>query len=59
MIIIWNMKETVITIGFGELNTVIKGLVLGLEDLKIRECEETMETTLLRLARKLREILLT
>ena len=51
----WNMKVTVILIVIGALVTVIKGLVQGVEDLKIRGQVETVQNTvLLRLARILR-----
>ena len=42
----------IIPVVIGALGTVIKGLVLGLEDLEIRGCMETIQmTALLRLAR--------
>ena len=51
----WNMKVTVIPIVIGVLCTVIKGLVQGLKDLKIRGQVETIQTTaLLRSDRLLR-----
>ena len=51
------MKETVIPIVIGALSTVIKGLVNGLKDLKIRGRVETIQTTpLLRSARIFRRI---
>ena len=52
------MKVTVIPIVTGALGTVTNGLVQGLEDLEIRECEKTIKTTaLLRSARILRRVL--
>ena len=52
------MKMTVISIRVGELGTVTKGLIQGLEDLEIRGRVETIQTTtLLRLARLLRRVL--
>ena len=51
---LWNMKM-VIPIIMGSLGTVNKGLVQGLEDLKIRRRIETIQTTaLVRSARILR-----
>ena len=50
---LWNIKVTV-----GDLGTVTKGLVQGLEDLKTRGRVETIQTTeLLRSARILRGVL--
>ena len=55
---LWNMKVTVIPIGFGALGTVTKCLVRGLEDLEITERVETIQTTaLLWSARILRRVL--
>ena len=55
---LWNMKVIIIPIVFGALNTVLKGLVKGLEDLKIRRQMETIQTTaLLRSPRILRRAL--
>ena len=55
---LWNMKVTVIPIVTGALGTVTKGLVLILDDLKIRGRAETIQTTaLLRSARILRRVL--
>ena len=52
------MRVKVISIIIGVLNTVAKGLVLGLEDLEIRERVETIQTTaLLRSVRILRRVL--
>ena len=54
----WNMKVTVIPIVINALGTVTKGLVQRLDDLEIREREETIQTiALLRSARILRKIL--
>ena len=54
----WNMEVTVIQILIGAPDTVIKGLVKGLEDLEIRGRLETIQTTvLLRLARILGRVL--
>ena len=43
----WNMKATVMPIMIGAFETVIKGLIKGLEDLKIRGRVETIQTTTL------------
>ena len=52
------MKVTVIPIVIGSLGTVIKGLVLGLDDLEISGRVEIVQTAiLLRLARILRRVL--
>ena len=52
------MKVTIIPIVIGALNTVTKGLVLGLEDLEIMERVDTIKTTtLLRSAKILRRVL--
>ena len=52
------MKMTVIPIVIGTLGTIPKSFVKGLEDLKIRGQEETIQTTaLLRSARILRRVL--
>ena len=52
------MKVTVIPIVIGALGTVTKGMVQGLEDWKIRERVQTIQTTaLLRSARILRRVL--
>ena len=54
---LWNMKVTVIPIVTGVLGTIPKGLIKGLEDVKIRGQVETIQTTvLLKLARILRRI---
>ena len=53
-----NMKMMVIPIVIGSLETIPKGLEIGLEDLEIRGRAETIETTaLLRSARILRRVL--
>ena len=55
---IWNMKVTVIPIVISQLRRVIKGLVMGLEDLEIRGQVETIQTTAsLISARILRRVL--
>ena len=55
---LWNMKVTIIPIVNGTLCTVIKGLVKGLEDLKIRGQMETIQTkALLTSVRILRRVL--
>ena len=41
------MKVTVIPIVIGALRTIPKGLIKELEDLEIREQEETIQTTAL------------
>ena len=52
------MKVTAILIVIDALVTVTKGLVQGLEDLKVREREETIQSTaLLRSTRILRRVL--
>ena len=54
----WNIKMTVIPIAIGTLSTITKGLVKGLEDLKIKGRVETIQTTaLLRSAMILRRVL--
>ena len=52
---LWNMKVMVTLIVIGELGTIPKGLVKGLEDLEIRGQDQI--TALLRLARTLRRVL--
>ena len=42
---LWDMKVTVIPIVIGNLDTVTKGLIKGLEDLKITGRVETIQTT--------------
>ena len=55
---LWNMKVTIVPIIFGALGTVTKGLIKGLEDLKIRGQVENIQTTaLMRSARILRRVL--
>ena len=57
---LWNMKVTVIPIIINVPDTVTKGLVQGLEDLRIRGQAVAIQTTaLLRLARILRIVLKT
>ena len=41
---LWNVKVTLIPIVIGALGTVTIGLVQGLEDLKIRERVESIQT---------------
>ena len=54
---LWNMKVTFIPIIIGALDTVIKGLIKGLEDLEIKGRVETIQTTaLLRSVRILRRV---
>ena len=43
---LWNMKVTVIPVVIGAFGTVIKVLVQGLEDLEIRGCVESTQSTL-------------
>ena len=55
---LWNMKVTIILIVNGAFGTVTKGLLKGLEDLKIRGRVETIQTTtLLGTARIVRRVL--
>ena len=55
---LWNMKVTIIPIVIGSLGTVTKGLVKGLEDLKIRRQLETIQTIAwLRSVRILKRVL--
>ena len=55
---LWNMKMTIILIVIGAFGTVTKGLLKGLEDLKVGGRVETIQTTaLLRTARILRRVL--
>ena len=55
---LWNMKVMIIPIVIGDLGTVTKGLVQGLEDLEIMGRVETVQTTaLLRSASILRRVL--
>ena len=49
---LWNIKLTIIPIVIGALCAVIKGLVQGLEDLKITGRVETVKTTALRWTEK-------
>ena len=58
IVVIWNMKVTVIPIVNGALGTVTKDLVQGLEGLEIRGQVQTIQTTtLLRSVRILRGVL--
>ena len=55
---LWNMKVTIIPIVIGAFGTVTKGLLKGLEDLKVGGRVETIQTTaLLKTARILRRVL--
>ena len=55
---LWNMKMTIIPIVIGAFGTVTKGLLKGMEDLKVGGRVETLQTTaLLRMARILRRVL--
>ena len=54
---IWYIKVTVISIVIGELGTVTKELVQGVEDLEKGERWETIQTTALRSVRILRGVL--
>ena len=55
---LWNMKVAVIPIVIGALDRVTKGLVKGLEELKIRgRVEIILTTALLRSTRILRRVL--
>ena len=54
----WNMQVTIIPIVIGGFRTVTKGLLKGLQDLKVGGRVETIQTTaLLRTARILRRVL--
>ena len=55
---LWNMKVMIIPIMIDAFGTVTKGLLKGLEDLKVGGWVETIQTTaLLRTARILRRVL--
>ena len=55
---LWNRKVTIVPIVIGAFCTVTKGLLKGLEDLRVGERVETFQTTaLLRAARILRRVL--
>ena len=55
---LWNMQVTITPIVIGAFGTVTKGLLKGLEDLKVSGRVETIQTlTLLRTARILRRVL--
>ena len=43
----WNMKLTVISVVVGTLGTILKGLVEGMEDLKMGEQVDTIHTAAL------------
>ena len=54
----WNMKVTIVPNVIGALGTITKGLLKGLEDLKVGRRVETIQTTaLLRTDRILRRVL--
>ena len=54
----WNMSVTIIPIVIGAFGTVTKGLLKGLEDLKVGGRAETNQTTaLLRTVKILRRVL--
>ena len=54
----WNMKVTIVPIVIGELGTITKGLLKGLDDLEVGGRVETIQTTaLLKTARILRRVL--
>ena len=54
---LWNMQVKIIPIVIGAFGTVTKGLLKGLEDLKVGRRVETIQTTaLLRTARILRRV---
>ena len=55
---LWNMKVTIVPIVIGALDTIIKGLLKGLEDLEVGGRVETIQTiALLRTAKILRRLL--
>ena len=55
---LWNMKVTIVPIVIGAFDTVTKGLLKGLEDLKVRGRVDTIQTTaLVRTARILKRVL--
>ena len=55
---LWNMKVTILPIVIGAFDTITKGLLKGLEDLKVDGQVETIQmTALLRTARILRRVL--
>ena len=55
---LWNMKVTILSIVIGTFGTVTKGLIQGLDGLKITGRVDTVKTTtLLRSARILRKVL--
>ena len=55
---LWNMKVTIVPIMIGAFGTITKGLLKGLEDLKVGGRVETIQpTALLRTTRILRRVL--
>ena len=55
---LWNIKVTIVPIVTGAFGTISKGLLKGMEDLKVGGRVETIQTTaLLRTARILRRVL--
>ena len=55
---LWNMKVTIVPIVIGALGTITKGLLKGLEHLKVGRWVETIQmTALLRTARIRRRVL--
>ena len=55
---LWNMKVTIVPIVIGAFGTITKGLLKGLEDLKVGGRVEAIQmTALLRTARILRRVL--
>ena len=54
---LWNMKEVIVPLVIGALDTVTKGLIKGLEDLEVGGRVESIQTAaLLRTARILRRV---
>ena len=55
---LWNMKVTIVPLVIGAFDTIIKGLLKGLEDLEVGGRVETIQmTALLRTARIMRRVL--
>ena len=55
---LWNTRMTIVSIVIGALGTVTKGLLKGLEDLKVGGGVESIQTTaLLKTAKILRSVL--
>ena len=55
---LWNIKVTIVPIGISAFGTIIKGILKGLEDLKVGGWVETIQmTALLRTVRILRRVL--